>query len=49
MHKQKQDLEKAARLADCELLAPSLRDTFSKHVRGEGSGDIRNRVIGPDE
>jgi hypothetical protein len=34
MHKQKQDLEQAERLADCEFLALSWGDTLSKRVKG---------------
>lgn len=49
MHNQKQDLEQAASLAACELLASSWRDTLDKRARGEGKMDIRNRVIGPNE
>lgn len=49
MHNQKQDLELAARLATCELLAPNWRNTLNKRAQGEGKLDIRNRVIGPNE
>ncbi|MEK5037080.1 MOSC domain-containing protein [Sporosarcina sp. FSL K6-3457] len=49
MHNKKHDLELAARLAACELLAPNWRNTLSKRAEGNGKLDIRNRVIGPNE
>ncbi len=49
MHNNKNDLELAARLAACELLAPNWRNTLSKRAAGKGKLDIRNRVIGPNE
>lgn len=49
MHNKKHDLELAARLAACELLAPNWRNTLSKRAEGKGKLDIRNRVIGPNE
>jgi MOSC domain-containing protein YiiM len=49
MHNQKHDLELAARLASCELLAPNWRNTLGKRAQGEGKLDIRKRVIGPNE
>lgn len=48
MHHQKQDLELAARLAACELLAPKWRDTLSKRAQGKVKSD-HHRVIGPNE
>ncbi len=49
MHHQKQDLQAAARLAQCELLAPNWRNRLYKRAQGEDQSDIRNRVIGPNE
>nr|WP_209463183.1 MOSC domain-containing protein [Virgibacillus natechei] len=49
MYNQKQDLEQAARLAACELLAPSWRDTLSNRAQGKENTDSRRRVIGPNE
>lgn len=49
MHNQKHDLELAARLAACELLAPNWRNTLSKRAQVGDKLDIRNRVIGPNE
>lgn len=49
MHHEKDDLELAARLASCELLAPNWKNTLSKRAEGKGSRDIRRRVIGPNE
>jgi len=49
MHHQKQDLELAARLADCELLAPSWRDKLYKRTQRKGNVDSSNRLIGPNE
>lgn len=49
MHFEKEDLKIAAKLAACELLAPSWRDTLAKRAEGEGNSDIRNRVYGPNE
>lgn len=48
MHFQKDNMELSARLAKCELLAPSWQNTLQKRVNGEAS-DIRKRVIGPNE
>ena len=48
MYKQKQDLELAARLAACELLAQSWRDSLYKRAQGKRKSDHK-RVIGPNE
>lgn len=48
MYHEKQDLELAAELAACELLAPSWRESLSKRAQGKKS-DSRKRVIGPNE
>lgn len=49
MHHQKNNLELAARLADCELLAPRWRDRLRKRAEGKKPSDSRRRVIGPNE
>lgn len=48
MYKQKQDLELASRLAACELLAQSWRDSLYKRAQGRKKSD-HSRVIGPNE
>lgn len=48
MYNQKQDLKLAAKLAACELLAPSWRDTLYKRAQGKKKSD-HNRIIGPNE
>lgn len=48
MHHQRDDLELAARLASCELLAPSWQNSLYKRTQGKQS-DIHKRVIGPNE
>ncbi|WP_338469632.1 MOSC domain-containing protein [Niallia sp. XMNu-256] len=49
MHNQKQNLERSARLAQCELLAQSWRSTLNKRIRGEEEENNRNRLVGPNE
>ena len=49
MHNQKHDLEQSARLAQCELLAPSWRNTLHKRINSVGKEDVSNRVYGPNE
>lgn len=48
MYNKKRDLDLAAKLAACESLAPSWRDSLSKRAKGKKS-DSRKRVIGPNE
>lgn len=49
MHVKKDDLDLTARLASCELLASSWRDSLNKRVQGEGNSDISKRLYGPNE
>ncbi|WP_428911570.1 MOSC domain-containing protein [Niallia sp. Krafla_26] len=48
MHHQKYDLESAAQLAQCQLLAPSWRNTLSKRINSEGKEEVLSRVYGPN-
>ncbi len=49
MHHRKHDLERSARLAACELLAPSWRNTLHKRAQRGEVENTRNRLIGPNE
>jgi len=43
------DLEAMRSLAECQLLAPGLRETLEKRIAKREVPDIRNRVFGPNE
>jgi MOSC domain-containing protein YiiM len=49
IHAKQQNKEEMRELVQCELLAPSLRNTMEKRMEIGESPDIRNRVFGPNE
>lgn len=49
MHVEKQNLELASKLAQCDLLAPNWRTTLNNRIEKGENLDIRKRVIGPNE
>ncbi len=49
LHGKEQDFEAMRGLAQCELLAPGMRETLEKRVAKRQAPDIHDRVFGPNE
>ena len=49
IHAKQPNFEEVRELSQCELLAPSMRETLAKRANMMETPDIRNRVFGPNE
>lgn len=49
MHLEKDNLEEARKLSQCDLLSTNWKDTLTKRVEKGENPDLRKRVIGPNE